>query len=250
MDFFNKFKDLVKESLLCKSFKGLSTAKIVLCAIALAPFIAAYVAMLLVYWLFAVIYRFACNQLDYIHSFIVKERAEVRHATEAVVYAVAFPFIFLMKVLTGLLAAALMFIHFFTSMIGYIATFGGIKFSPFVFDDVDRFKCRAAVKHNKSAVTVFVIIGLVLLGVSVLFAPIANAIHQNWVETIIKTMPSISAYRLATASALFAATVSVVDLAIKTVYALFVMIYVAIYSNVGQRKKYIANLSPAPENEE
>ena len=247
MELFNKFKDLVKESLLCKSFKGLSAAKTVLCSIALAPFIVLYVGMLLVYWLFAVLYRFACNQLDYIHTFVTKERAEVRHATEAVIYAIAFPFIFFVKVLAGLLAGVLMFIHFFTSMVGYIATFGGIKFSPFLFDNVDRFKSREAVKHNKSAVTVFIILGLILLVLAVLFAPVANAIYDDWVDNIIETVPNVNVAQLELEAMLFAAKIALIDIVLKATYAMFVLLYVAIYNNVGQRKKYIVNLSPNPE---
>lgn len=250
MDIFGKFKDLVKESLLCKSFKGLTGAKRVLCIIALAPFIATYVGMLLTYWLIAVIYRFACNQLEYIHAFIIKERAEVRHATEAVVYAIAFPFIFALKLATGALMAALMGIHFFTSMIGYVATFGGIKFSPFIMDDVDRFNSRAAVKHSTSAVIVFVAIALTLLALAIFYAPVANEIYETWVEEVLRNVTSVNEAEIEAEAILFKARVAVVDLVFKAVYALFVLIYVPIYSNAGQRKKYIDKLSVASSVEE
>ena len=177
MDIFNKFKDLVNESLLCKSYKGMTVAKRVLCIIALAPFIAIYVGMLLMYWLIAVIYRFACNYLEYIHAFIAKERAEVRHATEAVIYLIAFPWIFALKLLSSVLALVLMIAHFFTSMIGYVATFGGIKFSPFVLDNADRSE-KKSIKHATAALVVFIVLSLVLLCASVCFKPIASGAYE------------------------------------------------------------------------
>ena len=247
MDLFNKFKDLVKESLLCKSFKGLTVAKRVLCIIALAPFIAAYVCMLLLYWALVVTYRFASNQLEYIHAFIIKERAEVRHATEAVVYFIAFPFIFTLKVLVGLLAGAVMIWHFVSSMVGYIATFGGIKFSPFVLDNVNRFSNRDAVKHNKGAVITFIIIALVLLVLAIALVPVVTAIYNNWLVTVANgTKDSKVLATLAYEAALFAYRMSIVDIALKATYALFVIIFVSAYSNAGLRKKYIVNLSPEP----
>lgn len=247
MDLFNKFKDLVKESLLCKSYKGMSAAKIVLCVIALAPFIVLYVTMLLAYWFLAVVYRFACNQLEYIHAFIIKERAEVRHATEAVVYCIAFPWVFLMKLLSGSLAFVLMLVHFFTSLVGYVATFGGIKFSPFILDKVDRFSSRDAVKHNNKALVVFIIISLVLLALAICLATIIGNAYDDWVEQLIETVENIDVSAVHYNACLFHLRLDIFDLIIKAAYVLFVVIYIPVYSNCGKRKKYIENLSPVTE---
>lgn len=249
MNLFNQFKDLVKDSLLCKSYKGMTAAKRVLCIIALAPFIAVYVAMLLAYWMLAVCYRFACNQLEYVHAFIIKERAEVRHATEAVVYAIAFPWIFLMKLISSILSFALMIVHFFTSMIGYVATFGGIKFSPFILDNVDRFKSREAVKHSKALVT-FIIIALTLLVLAIFLAPIVGEAYDSWVEEILLTVENVDEYTIEYNAAMFHARLSTIDAMIKLAYTMFVLIYVPIYSNCGPRKKYITNLSAETKDAE
>lgn len=179
MDLFNKFKDLVKESLQCKSFKGLSVVSIILCSIILAPFIAVYACGLLIYWLIATVYRFGCNMLDYVHAFVKKERSEVRHGTEVVIYLVAFPTLFLMKLINAILALVIMLVHLFVSLVGYIATLGGIRFSPFLYDDVDRLSDKAAVTHCKAAVIVFIVIGLVLVATSVFWVAVADKICEQ-----------------------------------------------------------------------
>lgn len=187
MDLFKKFLDLVNESLHCKSYKELAIVKRILCIIALVPFIALYVVALLVYWLFAIIYKCAYDLLEYVHALIQKERAEVRHATEVVIYIFAFPVILTMKLFNAFLALVLMVIHFFASSVGYVATFGGIKFSPFIFDCVDRYEEKAFVKHCKAAVIVFIVIGLVLLTLSCLFKHVTYEFYKIYMNESIRT---------------------------------------------------------------
>lgn len=187
MDLFKKFKDLVDESLLCRSYKEMSVAQRVLCLIAVAPFIALYTLMLLAYAAIAVLYRFACYMLEYMHAFIRNERAEVRHATEFLIYIVAFPLILAMKIVNAVLAAVLMIVHFFVSMIGYVATFGGIKFRPFIFDDVDRTEKTDFAKHCKSALIVFIVIGFVLLTLACLFKHVTYEFYKMYRDETIRT---------------------------------------------------------------
>ena len=239
MDLFNKFQDLVKESLLCKSYKGMSVITRILCIIAIAPVIAVYVGMLLVYWLLAVIYRFSCNIADYIHAFVAKERGEVRHATEAVVYVVAFPWIFAMKLISGVFAFLIMIAHFFTSMVGYVATFGGIKFSPFVLDDVDRFDNRDAVKHKTAGLIIFMVISLVLLFMASSFALIAYAIVGDWVKNVVHTVENLDKAAFKEIVSSMHSSVAIIDNVSKAAYALFVAIYVSVYGNCVKKNKYI-----------
>jgi flagellar biosynthesis protein FlhB len=185
MDLFSIYKDLVKETLLFKSLKGLTVAKRVLCIIVLSPFIALYTTMLLVYGAIVTLYRMFNGHLNSIHDFIKNERREIRHATEAVVYWIAFPWIFVCKVLLAIITFVLMFVHFSTSLVGYIATFGGIRFCPFMLEPVDRFKNKDIVKHNPKAVTIFIIIGLILLSLSVVLKPICDQIYDAYKENAI-----------------------------------------------------------------
>lgn len=185
MDLFRIYKDLVKETLLFKSIKGLTVAKRVLCIIVLSPFIALYTVMLLVYGSIVTLYRMFNGHLNFIHDFIKNERGEIRHATEAVVYWVAFPWIFVCKVLLAIMTFVLMFVHFSTSLVGYIATFGGIRFSPFMLEPVERFKNKDIVKHNTKAVLIFIIIGLILLSLSVVLRPICDEIYDTYKENAI-----------------------------------------------------------------
>lgn len=295
MDLFSIYKDLVKETLLFKSLKGLTVAKRVLCIIVLSPFIALYTAMLLVYGAIVTLYRMFNGHLNFIHDFIKKERGEIRHATEAVVYLIAFPWIFFCKVLLAIITFILMFVHFSTSLVGYIATFGGIRFCPFMLEPVDRFKNKDIVKHNSKAVTIFIIIGLILLSLSVVLKPICDQIYDAYKENAIVDNLVFEVKRLYDNNKLsatqynefvsaynagmikesnyqqyaekyvndssyvvwdivkdvnYAATMSLVQTIIVTVYSLFTILYVSIYNNVGMRKKYIEHLSKEPVSAE
>lgn len=186
MDLFNEFKSLVDESLLCKSFRELPIVKRILCIIVLSPFIALYTCMLLAYWLLATIYRCAQSVLDYVNAFVKAERDEVRHGAEVVIYAIAFPVIFAMKLVNTVIAIVLMVVHFFTTLVGFVATLGGIKFSPFILEPANRSFSKGIVKHCKAAVIVFIVIGLVLISLSLLFKFVTYEIYKAYKEYTIR----------------------------------------------------------------
>jgi hypothetical protein len=135
-------------------------------------------------------------------------------------------------------------------MIGYVATFGGIKFSPFILDNVDRFKSREAVKHSNRALVTFIIIALTLLALAIFLAPIVGEAYDNWVEEILLTVENVDEYTIEYNAALFHARLSTIDAMIELAYTMFVLIFVPIYSNCGPRKKYIINLSVEPKDAE
>ena len=158
----------------------------ILCIIAVAPFIALYTLMLLVYAAIAVVYRFACDILEYVHAFIKNERTGVRHATELFIYILAFPLVFAMKLINAVIVVVLMIVHFLVSMIGYVATFGGIKFRPFLFDDVDRTENESVARHCKTALIVFIVLGLVLLTLACLFKHVTYEFYKIYKEDTIR----------------------------------------------------------------
>ncbi len=187
MDIFVTYKNLVKESLLFRSYKSMKAFPRILCFTALLPFIAVYTSMLLGYLVLATIYRVASSYFDYLHSFVREEgdRDSIKHATQAAIYWIAFPVILLLKIVLCLLTVMIYIHHFVTSFVGYIATFGGIKFSPFLFDKVDRFGKDRAIKHNTAAVVTFSVIAIILLTLSITFKPIADISYNAYKENAI-----------------------------------------------------------------
>ena len=182
MDIFNIFSSLVKESVSFKAYKGLHPFLRVLCFIILLPFIIVYTAMLLVYLLMATVYKLVHSAFDYLYGFVHGEGKVVNHATQAIIYLIAFPLLFAFKVVYSVLIYPMVILHFLASHVGYIATFGGIKYSPFMLEPVDRLGEKGFAKHCKAAVIVFVIFGILLLVLSASFRHVSDEIYRMYKE--------------------------------------------------------------------
>ena len=184
-DLFEIFRALVKESVSFKSYKRLHPALAVLCFIILSPFIAVYAGLLIVYLVLATIFKFVHSAFDYLYAFVHGEGQVVKHIAQAVIYLIGFPLLFALKVIYSVLTYPLVFMHFVVTHVGYIATFGGIKYSPFMFENADRTKQFP--KHCLAAVIVFVIIGMILFTLAVAFEPVTIEVYEYNKEQVIMT---------------------------------------------------------------
>ncbi len=236
MEIFSVYKNLVKESLLLKSFKGMNKVLAVLSFIVLLPFIALYAVMLLGYLLDVTLYRIVEAALDYFYGFVrsAGNAPNVHPLTQAVIYLIVFPAVAFIKFWHYLFILSLHFMHFAASIVGYIATFGGIKFKPFLLEDANRFENKNPVEHCKKAVVCFVVIALLFASLGAFFKPIAENIYAS------HTGKEVGYY-------LVAEITTVVAEVFIVCYLWFTIIYTCVYNNVGKRKKYIEHLSPLPE---
>ncbi len=183
MNFTKTYTDMLKETFFWKGFAGLNLALRVLCVIALLPFMLWYAIGMLVYGIGLLLFKLGDVPYEYLHATIKAERQEVRHATEAIIYFVAFPTLFFLKVLMSFLIVMLVVIHFCTSIIGYVATFGGLTLSPYIFTEVDR-SDKTPNPHKTPAVIVFVTLALTFLMIMLVLFLIGNAIatFTTWEE--------------------------------------------------------------------
>ncbi len=179
MNLFDIYKDFIKEVFLLRSYKRMSKVQAVLAAIVVLPFILPFALLMLIYGGILIFHKFLDSPTEYVYAFVKKEGTEVKHATQAVIYFVAFPLIFFLKVLTGILVFFLLVVHFTASIIGYFATLGGVTFSPFLMDPVDRFVPHETAFYGASGgVKVFITLGLILLALVIVVAPIAKEINE------------------------------------------------------------------------
>ncbi len=179
MNLFENYKALVKETFLVKNFKKLSVAEIVFVSIILSPFIAAYAALLIGYGAILVLYRFISAPVDFLLDFIHVEGKEVKHATQAIVYFVCLPFVFFLKVFLSFLMFELFVVHAITSLVGYIATFGGISFYPFLLSQGDRFTSYDTKPFKNGLVLTFIVLGLIFVFFITVFKPLTNLLVDS-----------------------------------------------------------------------
>ena len=183
-DIFKIFRSLVRESVSAKSYKKMHPALAVLCFIVVSPFVVLYIGMLIVYLVMATVYKLVHSAFDYLYAFVHGEGKVVKPAAQAVIYLIGFPLLFAFKVVYSILIYPIVFFHFFTSHVGYIATFGGIKYSPFMFESVDR--TEKFPNHCLAAVIVFVILGMILFTASLLFRHVTLEVYNYNKEATIK----------------------------------------------------------------
>ena len=189
MDIFNVFSSLVKESVSFKAYKALHPVLGILCFLALLPFIVLYAGMLLVYTVMATVYKLIHSIFDYLYAFVHGEGKSVKQAAQAIIYLVAFPLLFALKVVYSVMIYPMVFFHFLTSHVGYVATLGGIKYSPFMLETVDRFDGKKFAKHCVPAVIIFVVIALLLMALTVVFEDVAVEVYKvNKEETILSEL--------------------------------------------------------------
>ncbi len=178
MDLFGIYTDFVKEVLSFRNYRRMSVLKAILSALVVIPFIIGFIFLMLIYGLILIMYKFINAPTDFLYSFLKQEGKEVKHGTQAVMYLIAFPLIFMLKVIFGMLILILFFVHMFATLIGFVATLGGITFSPFLLDPADRKAKRSPKPFRTSVTTVFVTIGLILFVLVLSFAPVANRVNQ------------------------------------------------------------------------
>ncbi len=178
MELFEIYKDLIRETFMLKAFKSMGIVKAILCALALAPFIVAYAVIMLLYGFVLILYRIISDPFTYLYDFVKTEGKDVKHATQAVIYFIAFPLIFFIRLVLCIMTFELIVIHFIASVLGYFATYGGIKFSPFMITPVDRTAYKIATNHNQCALIIFVSVALALISFSYLLMPIARGVDN------------------------------------------------------------------------
>ncbi len=184
MQLLGIYKALLSDSFTLKNYKRMSKFAAVICAILLLPFIALYACVMALYGLALISKKIIDSPTDYLMSFVKDEGRDVKHATQAVIYLIGFPLIFALKALTCALIFVIFVTHFAASLIGYIATLGGMKFSPFLLDEADR-KSEAATagKYGKAGVIVFILIAISIVLEMCFLPPVLSAANEMYYTT-------------------------------------------------------------------
>ncbi len=184
MQLLDIYKALLSDSLTLKNYKRMSKFAAILCAILLLPFIALYACVMALYGLALIAKKIIDSPTDYLLSFVKDEGRDVKHATQAVIYLIGFPLIFALKALTCALVFVIFVTHFAASLIGYIATLGGMKFSPFLIDETDRKSAAAtAGKYGKAGVIVFILIATSIVLEMCFLPPVLSAVNEMYYTT-------------------------------------------------------------------
>ena len=190
MNYTKKMGGLIAETFKLVQYKRLPLVNQILMALCLLPLTVFDAFLVASYYISAFILKGLSTPVDILHAFVKKERGEVRHATEAVLYVVAMPFIFLYNIVLAMFSFYFYILWFLIMAVTYVITLGGIRWQPFVTEaEYDgKFNFTAAPDAKKANIITLIpalcIAGIVVLTiVSViisLLAPLTMYINVDF----------------------------------------------------------------------
>lgn len=134
MDYTKLLRDLLKEATQFEQYKRLGVLSQILATICMLPIIAIDLVLIAQFFVIDFILKGLSAPFEILHQFVKKERGEVRHATEAVIYAITLPFLFIYHIYIALFSFYFYLSWFLIMVFTYLATLGGIRWQPFIMD--------------------------------------------------------------------------------------------------------------------
>ena len=104
----------------------------ILAFIAMFPFWVLTVSMLIVNYIYLFSYKCVASASDYLECWLQDNRKGMHPATEAVLYFVAMPFIFMLRCVLSFFSITFFILWFTLNCCAYIATLGSIEWRPFI----------------------------------------------------------------------------------------------------------------------
>lgn len=171
MNYGVKMRNMLREILSFKQYKRMNILFRVLVAIVELPFIVCFLAYLLMFYVYYVLFSMVDEVVEYLKRFVNDEGKEVKHATQFIVYFFGFPVILIGKIFTSIFTIFIFLSYLLASLFGEVITLYGFKFQPFISKANDDYSLEVSEeKISVGRLLVFVIIGLVLLvGCNVLY---------------------------------------------------------------------------------
>lgn len=164
-------------SLTAEMKKGVQYARLpklvkIFMIVAVAPLIVSFVVSKFIYWVTLFFFKMISSPAEQLHNWIRKQKDELQHATQAVLYFVCLPAVFGLQLLLSFSALAFFFQWFLLMVQGYVLTLGGIKWQPFIteasFDEEQtQYVCKPEV--NVAAIYAYVTAGALLLYILIYF---------------------------------------------------------------------------------
>ena len=134
MDYAKLVKKLIADMKKGVQYNRMSLPAKIFAIIGVVPLIVSFVLTTLCYWITLFFYKMLSAPAEQLQHWLTSQKDDVQHATQAVMYWICMPFIFFLQVLLSLNAMSFYIIWFSLMVQGYLLTFGGIKWQPFIMD--------------------------------------------------------------------------------------------------------------------
>lgn len=173
IDYLKRLTLLLKEAFKFKKYKAMSPFLAVLCGILMLPFVAISFSLVAFFAVLAFFFTIIIAPIKFLHLIVNTEGKEIKHATQAIVYLISWPLVFLLYALMSFLLFLLLPTYALLSFFTYVWSFGGFKFHLFITKNED---ISIDVKGRYNALpVVFILVAVIVL---ILLPLIACSIHM------------------------------------------------------------------------
>lgn len=162
IDYLAKTTDILKEAFKFKKYKAMNNVCAVFVGICMSPFVLISFVLAAFLYVTGFMFKLIATPIENIHNLAHSEGAEVKHATQVVIYLISWPLIFFWYTVISLMLLQLALLYAIFSCITYIWSLGGFKFHLFASDS-DEISIEAYGKYNIILPLAYLIVMAVLL---------------------------------------------------------------------------------------
>ena len=132
MDYGKLMKQLTTEMKKSVQYANIPKPYKLFAILAMIPLIVSFVLGKVGYQISIFFYKMVSAPAEHLHQWLRKQKDEVQHATQAVMYFICLPVIFSLQVTLSFCAISFFFQWFFLMLQGYLLTLGGIHWQPYI----------------------------------------------------------------------------------------------------------------------
>ena len=131
LDFLERMSTLLKEAFKFKKYKAMHPVLAVFTGILMLPIVAVSFMVTAMLAVLGFVFAFITGPVKYLHEIVHGEGQSVKHATQAIVYLISWPFVFFCYALIAFLLVLLIPTYALLSFLCYVWSLGGFKFHLF-----------------------------------------------------------------------------------------------------------------------
>lgn len=167
-DYDKSFKILADNFFKFKNYRRMHPVLAVIIGILMLPFTLAGLLMLGLLYVYYYFFKLLVLPADYLMGIIRNEGKEVKHATQAVIYLIGFPFAFVYYALIAFEIIGIHILYIVTFVYLYFASLCGFRFKPILLTSDDDIEIEQRPKYNVAIPVVFIVVVLVIIAAFVL----------------------------------------------------------------------------------
>ena len=170
IDFLAKMKTLLKEALKFKKYKQMHPCLAVFTGIFMIPVVLMSCAVTAFLAFLSFVYTVFASPVKFLHALVSGEGQNVKHATQAVIYFLSWPTVFVCYLFISLLLLLILPTYALLSALLYVWTLGGFKFH--LFANAENIEKDVDGRYGIVLPLIFILVSALLL----IIIPIVHAI--------------------------------------------------------------------------